>query len=139
MAERVVWANLARGGTVVHHAAADANDPLVLAVWHGSIVRQDELDGVGPIVLAALGACSEIAAAEILVLEQAMALAAEEEMTVFHRAFRTIVRQGKMKALRVVISAAQANARTAAAESHVAALLTEPPIALILGHIPLPV
>ena len=102
-------------------------------------MRQDELDGIGAVVLAALRAGSEIAAAEILVLEHAMALAAEEEMTFMHRAFHAVERQTEMKPLGFVISAAQANAGTAAAESHVAALLTETPTGLMLGHLPLPI
>jgi hypothetical protein len=135
MAVRILDAVLV-GRAEKHHVAIDANDPLLLTVCYRGVVRQNEFDGIGPVVLSALGAWSEvIAASEILVLKQGMAFAAEEEVPFMHRAFGPAERQVKIETLWLVVSAPQANARYGGVvKSHIAALLAEPPIGLELGH-----
>ena len=61
MAQLVVRrAFLVRSPTEEQRMAVDADEPFVLAVDHRRVVREHEVDGIRPVVLAALGARPEV-------------------------------------------------------------------------------
>ena len=133
---------LVRSRAEEHRMAVDANEPLVLATLHLRVVREHKIDGIRPVVLTSLGARPEVVtAAKILLLEDGMAFAAEEEARFVNRGFAPITGKIEIEALRLVIAGAvvagtdaQAHARRAVVELHIAALDTEMPIGLMLGH-----
>lgn len=71
-----IVADCPNGGTLPllltkeHRVAIDANAPVVLTIRYRCIVCEDELDRVGPVVLATLGATPQIVPCpEVMFLE----------------------------------------------------------------------
>src|ERR1700751_3856914 len=94
---------LVRRRTEEHRTAVDANAPVLLAVDHLRIVREHKIDGIRPVVLTSLGARAEVVtAAKILLLEQGMAFAAEEEVRFVNRGLAPIKGKSEIEALRLV-------------------------------------
>jgi hypothetical protein len=89
-----------RGRAEEQRMAVDASEPSVLATIPRRIVREHKVDGIRPVVLASLGARSEVvAAAKILLLEHGLVFAAEEEARFVNRGFAPIKGQRKIESL----------------------------------------